>query len=452
MWALLKDGRVIDPASGLDEVADILIRDGVIADLGDLTPIPSPCTERGGECEVFDLSGKVVCPGLIDMHVHLREPGFENKETIETGSHAAVAGGFTTIVCMANTKPVIDNRAVVEFVTRQGKEAGFANVLVAGAITKELKGDQMAELGEMAEAGVAAFTDDAFPVQNSRMMRLCMEYARMLDKPVLTHCEDKTLAADGLVNEGVVATTAGLRGIPAVAEEVMVARNIMLAALTGCRLHIQHVSTAGSVEIIRRAKQSGMALTCETCPQYFSLTDEVVATYDTNTKTNPPLRTARDLEAIKAGLADGTIDIIATDHAPHATEDKEVEYELAAFGMVGLETALGLVITELVNKKVLSLSEAIAKMTVAPASTLGLKSGALSKGAKADITIFDPEAQWEVNSANFKSKARNTPFEGWKLTGRPVAAIVGGRIVFGVGTLNREEREAERMTRKVEVR
>ena len=429
MWVLLKGGRVIDPAAGFDGVADVLIKDGVIAEVGKTVSAPS------GECQTLDLSGpprRIVCPGLIDMHVHLREPGYENKETIETGSRAAAAGGFTTIVCMANTNPVIDNRALVEFVTRRSREAGLANVLVAGAITKGLRGEQMAELGEMAEAGAVAFTDDAFPVQNSRLMRLCMEYSRMLDKPVLTHCEDKTLAADGLVNEGVVATIAGLRGIPAAAEEVMVARNIKLAELTGCRLHIQHVSTAGSVEIIRTAKKNGIQLTCETCPQYFSLTDEAVVTYDTSTKTNPPLRTARDVDAIKAGLADGTIDVIATDHAPHATEDKDVEYEVAAFGMVGLETAFGLVMTELVNANVLSLPEAIAKMTAAPASALGLPLGRIAKGARADITILDPEVEWTVKAADFQSKGRNTPFEGRRLTGKAMVTMVGGEVVYGI--------------------
>lgn len=442
MWALLKGGRVIDPASGLDAVADVLIQDGLIADVGRLDGVSR------SEYQVFDVSGTVVCPGLIDMHVHLREPGFEHKETIETGSRAAAAGGFATVVCMPNTNPVIDNRALVEFVTRSSRDTGLAQVLVAGAITKGLNGELMAEMGEMAEAGAVAFTDDAFPVQNARLMRLCMEYARMLDIPVLTHCEDKALSADGLVNEGIVATIAGLRGMPAAAEGVMVARNIALAELTGCRLHVQHVSTAGSVEIIRQAKQSGIRLTCETCPQYFSLTDEAVATYDTATKTNPPLRTARDVEAIKAGLADGTIDVIATDHAPHAAEDKEVEYEVAAFGMVGLETALGLVITELVKPGILSLPEAIAKMTVAPASALGLRVGTLAKGAKADIAILDPDAEWTVRAAEFKSKGRNTPFEGWKLTGRAAATVVGGSVVFGAETLSCK---AEQSTRKVKV-
>ncbi len=423
MWALLKGGRVIDPVSGLDETADVLIRDGVISEVGGVSKV-------SGDYQVFDMAGKVVCPGLIDMHVHLREPGFENKETIESGALAAVHGGFTTVICMPNTNPVLDNRPQLEFVRNRSREAGYAHVLTAGALTKGLLGESMAELGEMAEAGAIAFTDDAYPIQNARLMRLCMSYARMLDKPVLTHCEDKLLSGDGLVNEGIVATTCGLRGIPAASEEIMVSRNIILAALTGCRLHIQHVSTAHSVELIRRAKKDGIAVTCETCPQYFTLTDEAVAGFNANTKMNPPLRTAKDVQAIKEGLADGTIDIIATDHAPHALEDKQVEYELAAFGISGLETALGLVLTELVNTKVLGLAEAIAKMTAAPASALGLPYGSLAKGSKADITVIDTKAEWTVRASEFKSKGKNTPFEGWTLIGKPVATMIGGIFVY----------------------
>jgi len=422
MWALLKGGRIIDPVSGFNDVGDILVRDGIIADVGSIGPVAN-------DYQVFDLTGKVACPGLIDMHVHLREPGYENKETIETGAKAAAAGGFTTVVCMPNTNPVLDNRPQLEYVRNRSREAGAAHVIAAGALTKNLSGQEMAELGEMAEAGAAAFTDDAFPIQNSRLMRLCMSYAKMLDKPVLTHCEDKSLSGDGLVNEGIVATIAGLRGIPAASEEIMVSRNIMLAALSGCRLHIQHVSTAGSVEIIRRAKKDGILVTAETCPQYFTLTDEAVASFDTNTKMNPPLRSAKDVQAIKDGLADGTIDVIATDHAPHASEDKEVEYDAAAFGIVGLETALGLVITELVEPGFLTLAKAIEKMTIKPASALNLPFGSLKKGCKADITIIDPDFQWTVRSGEFKSKGRNMPFEGRKLTGKAVAAIVGGEIV-----------------------
>lgn len=423
MWALLKGGRVIDPASGIDAVADLLIEDGVIAS-------NQQSAVSSQQYEIYDVSGKVVAPGLIDMHVHLREPGAEHKETIETGGRAAAAGGFTTIVAMPNTDPAPDSRAVVEYVVGRGRETGI-NVLACGAVTKGMAGQEMAELGEIAEAGAVAVSDDGYPVQNSLLMRRVMEYAGMLGLPVLTHCEDKALTADAVMNEGIVSTIVGLRGMPAAAEIGMVARNILLAQLAGCHVHIQHLSCAGSVDAIRQAKARGVKVTCETCPQYFTLTDEALSDYDTNAKMNPPLRTKADLEAIKAGLADGTIDIIATDHAPHSLEDKEVEMTVAAFGIVGLETALPLVVTKLVDEGVLTLGQAIEKLTCAPSRALGLDRGTLAVGAPADVVIFDPEAEVTVSASEFKSMGRNTPFDGWKLKGRVLATIAGGAFVHG---------------------
>ncbi|MHB9037398.1 MAG: dihydroorotase [Armatimonadota bacterium] len=425
MWLLLKNGRVIDPSQNMDTTADLLIENGHVTKIGQVSAENFDTTQGS----VYDAKGLVVAPGLIDMHVHLREPGFEYKETIETGARAAAAGGFTTIVGMPNTKPAIDNRAIVECVLNKGKSAAV-NVLTSGAATKANEGKEMAELGDMIEAGAVAISDDAFPVQSADLMRRVMEYAAMLDVPFLAHCEEKSMTYDGLANEGITATILGLRPWPRQAEEIMIWRNIMLADLAKCRLHIQHVTTAGGVEAIRWAKSRGIMVTCETCPQYFSLTDEALNSYDTNTKVCPPLRTEFDVEALKQALADGTIDVIATDHAPHALQEKEVEFQDAAFGAVGLETAVPLVITNLVKTGVLSLSDAIAKMTVAPARALGIDAGTLKEGSVADITIFDPELKVTVRKSEFKSKGKNTPFEGMELTGRAVATIVGGEIVY----------------------
>jgi len=443
MWVLLRGGRVLDPSQDLDVVADVLIEDGRISAIG---PGIGRRETDGGPDKVYDVSGKVVVPGLIDMHVHLREPGFEHKETIETGSRAAAAGGFTAVVAMPNTQPPVDSRPVVEYVLNTARRVAAVNVYTAGAVTKgnsagsvsggipspgRSSSEEMAELADIVAAGAVALSDDAFPVQNADLMRRIMEYTRMLDVPVLTHCEDKTLSADGVMNEGIVSTMVGLRGIPAAAEVVHVWRNILLAELAKCRLHIQHVSTAGAVEAVRWAKHKGLPVTCETCPHYFSLTDEALCYYDTSAKTNPPLRTQKDVEAILEGLADGTIDVIATDHAPHAREDKEVDMTAAAFGMVGLETAVPLVLTKLVGAGVMSLSQAVQKMTVAPAKILGLPLGTLREGAPADLTVLDLDAPVTVRSAEFQSKGRNTPFEGWELKGNVAATIVGGRLVYG---------------------
>ncbi len=416
---LLKGGRIVDPSQRLDQVADLLIEDGKIAQIGEFTAAD----------QVIDVSGKVVLPGLIDMHVHLREPGFEYKEDIESGSRAAAAGGFTAVACMPNTNPVTDNRSVIESIVKRADEVGLVRVYPMGALTKGNKGEEMAEMGDMQEGGAVAFSDDAFPIQQSIIMRRVMDYCAMLDVPVVTHCEDTSLSGEGFMNEGLTSTVLGLRGIPAEAEEVMVARNIMLARLTGCRLHIQHVSTSVSVDLIREAKEAGIKVTCETCPQYFALTEDAVVGYDTNTKINPPLRTAEDVAAIKAGLADGTIDVIATDHAPHAIEEKETEYAVALNGMVGLETSVGLTLTELVKAGTLTLAEAVEKMSAAPARILGVTGGSLAIGAPADVTVLDLDAEWIVDPAKFESRSKNTPLGGRKLTGLPVMTVVGGKIV-----------------------
>ena len=433
MKMLIKGGRLVDPSEDIDQVSDVLIEDGVVAGV---------VTSRGAEgAEVVDAKGLVVCPGLVDMHVHLREPGYENKETIRTGAQAAAAGGFTTILGMPNTKPAIDNRATVEFVLKEGS-ATEVNVLTAGAATKANEGKEMSEIGDMVDAGASAISDDGFPVQNADLMRRVMEYARMFDVPVLLHCEDRTMTEDAVMNEGVMSTMLGLRPWPRQAEEVMVWRNILLADLSKCKVHIQHVTTAGAAEAVRWAKSRGINVTCETCPQYFSLTDQALAEFDSNAKCCPPLRTEADVEAIKEALADGTIDVIATDHAPHAQEDKEVELQDAAFGMVGLETAVSLVITNLVETGCLSLEEAVAKMTVRPAGVLGIDAGSLAQGAKADITIIDPGAKVTVKRSEFRSLGRNTPFEGMELTGKPAAAIVAGEIVHGADALKTEGAKA----------
>lgn len=415
---LLKGGRIIDPAAGRDEIGDLLLgTDGLIAD---------PAARLETEPVVVDCTGLVVCPGLIDMHVHLRVPGQEYKEDVASGTAAAKNGGFTAIACQPNTAPPIDHASIVKDIQAQSKDAD-ARVWIVGAVSKGLKNEELSEMGELKDAGIIGIGDDAYPVHNSNFLRRAMEYCKMLDLPYIAHCEDKDLTGDGVMNEGLVSTTLGLRGIPRTAEDVGTARNILVAMATGCHLHVLHVSTKDSVEIIRHFKKLGAPVTCETCPQYVALTDEACEGYNTNAKMSPPLRTKADQEAIKIGLADGTIDAIATDHAPHAPHEKEQEFARAPFGMLGLETSLGLVITHLVNTGVLTLSEAIYKMSTAPAKIMKVPGGSLAVGQVADVTVFDPAAKWTVDSRQFKSKSRNTVLEGVELTGKAIRTFVGGR-------------------------
>jgi dihydroorotase len=371
----------------------------------------------------------LLVPGWIDMHCHLREPGHEYKETIASGSRAGAAGGFTSLVCMANTTPVNDNRAVTEYILRQARENGCTHVFPVGAVSQDLKGESLAEMGELKEAGVVAFSDDGKPLMNSAFMRRALEYASDLGVPIISHCEDLHLAGQGVMNEGTVSTILGLGGIPAAAEEVMVLRDIALAELTGAAVHIAHVSTAGSVRALREAKARGANVTAETAPHYFTLTDEAVRGYDPNTKMNPPLRTARDVEAVIAGLRDGTIDAIATDHAPHSAVEKDLEFDYAANGIIGLETALPLSM-KLVHDGHLSLRQVIEKFTVQPARILKLKRGRLEAGACADLTLIDFEREGTIEVKSFRSKSRNSPFQGWRLKGFAALTVVAGRIVY----------------------
>jgi len=436
MNILIKNGRVIDPESGLDEVTDILIEDGKIKEIN------AECGMRNAEFRTIDVSGKVVVPGLIDLHTHLREPGREDEETIATGTRAAAKGGFTTICCMPNTQPVIDNPSVVRFILEKAGREGLVNVLPVGSISKNLGGKELSEIGRMVEEGAVAISDDGQGLANSDLMRRALEYVKRFDIPVISHCEDSYLSKDGVMNEGYISTVLGLPGIPGAAEEIMVARDIILAQLTNSRLHIAHLSTVRSVELVRQAKKQDVKVTAEAAPHHFTLTEEAVRNFDTNTKVNPPLRTFEDVEGIKKGLADGTIDCIATDHAPHTQAEKELEYGLAPFGMIGLETALSLVLTELVSKGVLSLPEAIAKLTINPAKVLGLNQGRIKEGAAADMTVIDLEKEWTVKEDEFLSKSKNSPFIGLQLKGKAVMTIVGGKVVMEDEKIShREHRE-----------
>ncbi|NTW58249.1 MAG: dihydroorotase [Nitrospirae bacterium] len=421
MKILIKNGIVIDPANKVEGNLDLLISDGKIAKLGKPGSLPA------NSAEVIDASGKLVVPGLIDMHVHLREPGYEYKETIATGTAAAKAGGFTAVCCMPNTNPVNDSRSVTEFILSQAAHEALARVFPIGAITKGSKGEELAEMGELHESGCKGISDDGKPVMSAAVMRRAMEYSTIFDIAVISHCEDASLASKGVMNEGFVSTELGLRGIPNAAEDVMTARDIELAALTGARLHICHVSTAGSVRMIREAKQRGVRVTAETCPHYFTLTDETVRGYHTMAKMNPPLRTADDVAAIRQGLKDGTLDVIATDHAPHGLDEKSVEFDTAPFGIVGLETSVGLSF-KLVQEGILSMADLITRMSTMPARIIKSGGGMLSVGAVADITIIDPDLDWTVNASQFLSKSKNTPFDGWKLKGKAVRTIVEGRV------------------------
>jgi dihydroorotase len=417
-------GRVIDPESRQDHIADVFVQDGVIKKIS-----PRKTTTKVKAKEVIDAEGKIVVPGLIDMHAHLREPGREDEETIYTGSSAAVAGGFTSVCCMPNTEPPIDNQEAVKFVYAKAKEAK-CKIFCVGAVTKAQKGEELTEIFDLAQAGVVAISDDGKPVSNSQVMRNALEYCKMFNLPVISHCEDTNLSSGGVMNEGFVSTALGMNGIPSITEEIMVARDLKLAEFTGGKIHIAHVSTQGSVNLIGEAKKREIKVTCEATPHHFTLTDDAVKTFDTNAKVNPPLRTTKDVEAIKKGLGDGTIDCIATDHAPHSVEEKEVEFDFAPFGMIGLETALSLVITELIEKKILTWKEAIAKLSCNPARILKLNAGELKVGSPADITIIDPKLEWRVNPNKFHSKSKNSPFGGRKLKGRAQMTIVEGRIVY----------------------
>jgi dihydroorotase len=414
---VIKNGRVIDPANGVDERRDVYVVDGKIASA------PAP------DAEEIDAQGHIVTPGLIDMHVHLREPGRSDKETIETGSRCAARGGFTSVVCMPNTTPAADNTGTIAFIKQRAAEAACVNVFPAGAITKELKGEELSPIGSLKKAGVVAITDDGRCVQSNELMRRAVEYAKMFGLPVLDHCQDYCLTADGVMNEGYWSAVLGLRGWPSIGEDVVVARNILLAELADWQIHCQHITSARSVSLIREAKKRGVKISGEACPHHFTLTDEAVKTYDANFKVNPPLRTEQDRQALVDGLADGTIEIIASDHAPHCSYEKEVEFDFAPFGMIGLETTLALSL-ELVRKKTLSLPQLIEKLTVNPARLLGLNKGALSVGSDADITIIDADISWTHDVNQSASKSRNSPFHNWKLQGKALGTIVGGKVVW----------------------
>ena len=418
---LIQNGRVIDPSQGMDRVTNLLLADGRIAAY-DAKP--------AGQETVLDAAGKIVAPGLIDMHVHLREPGFEEDETIETGTAAALAGGFTSIACIPNTDPPIDTQAAVEFVRDRAARADNCNVLVVACVSRNREGKELAEIGRLVEAGAVGFSDDGAPVYDAELMRRALEYCRMFDKPVLSHAEIRELTQQGVMHDGLSSLVLGLTGIPAAAEDAMTARDVALAEATGGRLHLMHVSTSNSVDIVRRAKSRGVRVTAEATPHHFSLTDESLRTFDANFKMNPPLRGREHVEAVLAGLADGTIDAVASDHAPHAREKKMQELDRAPFGVVGLETSLGLVVTKLIEPGLLDWPTAIRKMSLNPARILGLDKGTLQIGADADVTIIDPKARWTVDPAEFRSKSANTPFAGWELTGRAEVVIVGGRVKF----------------------
>jgi dihydroorotase len=443
---LLTGGRVVDPANQFDSIADVLLLDGKIAAVG--TNLLAP-----DGVEKFDARGRIVAPGLVDLHVHLREPGQTPKESIATGTAAAARGGFTSIVCMPNTAPAIDNAGTVALIHERARAEGAVNVFVTGAISKGLAGEELAPIGGLKKAGVIAITDDGHCVQNHDLMRRACEYAKMFGLPVMDHCQDYSLVTDGVMHEGYWNLALGLRGWPAAGEEMIVARNILLAELTGARIHCQHLSAAGSVALIREAKKRGVPISGEACPHHFTLTDAAVAgsekfwsedgkqllrtpdlpswpAYDTNFKMNPPLRSARDREAILAGLADGTIEILCSDHAPHCDYEKEVEFDYAPFGITGLETELALSLMQLVHTQRLSLADMVAKFTVNPARLLNLNKGTLSVGADADVTVFDPGQEWIFQREDSASKSRNSPFFGWKLKGQAVATIVAGKRVL----------------------
>lgn len=419
---VIRGGRIVDPSQGLDTILDLRLTEGRVAEIGEGLD--------AGDGESIDATGLIVSPGLIDLHVHLREPGYEHKETIASGAAAAAAGGFTTVVAMPNTDPPIDNPAAVGFVLAAGKRCGLTRVLPSGTITVGQRGEQLAEIGEMVEAGAVTITDDGLPVSRSSVMRLALEYAQSFDIPVSVHEEDLELSRGGAMNEGITSSRLGLTGIPNAAEDAMIARDLMLAELTGGRLHIQHVSTRDGVEMIRRAREKGVRVSAEATPHHFTLTDEAVEHYRTDAKMNPPLRSAADRDAVREGVRDGTLDVIATDHAPHHYDEKERAFDDAPNGIIGLETALGLSVTELVDTRLIDLPTLIERMSCTPARAFGLAGGTLRPGSIADVTIFSLDEEWTVRPEEFLSLSRNTPFTGRKLRGRPRVTIVDGLVVW----------------------
>ncbi len=422
---LIRGGRVVDPSQGIDRVDDVFVRDGLVVSIGHGGGQPV-----GRADETLEAAGLVVCPGLVDMHVHLREPGREEDETIESGTRAALAGGFTSVACIPNTEPPIDSQAAVEFIRQKAARADTCNVFVVACVSRGREGKELAEIGRLVEAGAVAFSDDGSPVYDAELMRRAFEYFRMFDKPFLAHEEVLELTAGGVMHEGLVSLVLGLPGMPAAAEEVMIGRDVALAETTGGRVHAMHVSTAGGVALIRDAKRRGIRITAEACPHHFTLTDESLRGFDANCKMSPPLRTAADVEAIIEGLVDGTIDCIATDHAPHAREKKLLEIDRAPFGILGLETAVVLSVTRLVATGRIGWPRFVEALSLLPARILGLPRGTLQPGAVADITLIDPALSWRVDASHFASKSINTPFDGWTLQGRAVATIVSGRVKY----------------------
>ena len=425
MKLIVKGGRVVDPANGVDGTLDVLIENGIIARVARDLPVSG--------AEVYEVPpGGIVAPGLIDIHVHLREPGQEHKETVATGTASAVAGGFTAVACMPNTDPVNDHAGITQFILKKAAEAGLARVYPIGAVSLGSKGDQLAELGEQKAAGCVGFSDDGHPVRTALLMRRALEYAGMLGVPVINHCEDPSLKGDGVAHEGFYASTLGLRGIPGVAESLMVERDVSLAELTGAPVHIAHMSARQSIRAVRAGKDRGVSVTCEVTPHHFTLTDEAldVVKYDTNLKMNPPLREQADMEAMLAGIEDGTVDVIATDHAPHHLDEKMVEFDRAPFGIVGLETAVPIVFDRLVHAGRISVKRMIELLSVNPARVINVAGGTLAVGAPADITVLAPDMKVTVRAQQLKSKSKNTPFDGWELRGGVAATIVGGRLVY----------------------
>jgi dihydroorotase len=422
MHLLVKNGRVVDPANGVDAVQDVLVRHGLVERVG-------PHLAAAPDVTVVEARGKVVCPGFIDIHVHLREPGYEYKETMATGTRAAAAGGFTAVCCMANTFPVNDNRSITDYILAKARTEAVVRVHPIGAVTRGLKGEELAELAELAEAGCVGFSDDGQCVMNAALYRHAMEYTLPFGLPIISHAEDHHLSKGASMNEGVVSTELGIRGVPAAAEDIMVARDILLAELTGAHVHIAHISTAGAVRLVRDARARGVQVTAEVTPHHLVLTEEAVRQFDANTKMSPPLRTKRDAEVIREALLDGTIDCIATDHAPHAASEKEGEFDQAPFGIVGLETAVAVLLDRLVRPGLLPLPTLVSRLSADPARLLGLPGGSLNPGSPGDLTILDLERELTVDPPQFQSRSRNTPFAGWTLRGGPAMTIVGGRVV-----------------------